>query len=197
MPVGRRRLLFLLGPAELPGSGPGHSHLLRSRPPTRPATPEVPASYSWAIDTTDPDTSITSGPENGSTTGSSSASFSFTGSDNISLPANLSFQCKLDAGSFAPCSSPAAYSDLSAGSHTFQVRATDQAGNTDTVPDTRTWTIDTTAPDTTIDTTPSNPTNQTTAAFTFHSSEAGSTFPVSSSMAAASPPARVRLPTTA
>ena len=135
-----------------------------------------PASYSWAIDTTDPDTSITSGPENGSTTSSTSASFSFTGSDNISLPADLSFQCKLDGASFAPCTSPAAYTDLSAGSHTFSVKATDQAGNTDPTPDTRTWTIDTTAPDTTIDTTPSNPSNQTTAAFTFHSSEAGSTF---------------------
>ena len=135
-----------------------------------------PASYSWAIDTTDPETSITSGPENGSSTSSTSASFSFSGSDNISLPADLSFQCKLDGASFAPCTSPASYTDLSAGSHTFSVKATDQAGNTDPTPDTRTWTIDTTAPDTTIDTTPSNPSNQTTAAFTFHSSEAGSTF---------------------
>ena len=77
---------------------------------------------------------------------------------------------------FAPCTSPAAYSDLSAGSHTFAVKATDQAGNTDQSPDTRTWTVDTTAPDTTIDTTPANPSNQATAEFTFHSTEAGSTF---------------------
>ena len=176
MSVGRRRLLFLLEPARATPVWPRALTLSPSRPPTRPATPEAPPA------TAGPSTRRIRTPPSpparrtGQLTGSTSASFSFSGSDNISLPADLSFQCKLDGASFAPCTSPAAYTDLSAGSHTFSVKATDQAGNTDATPDTRTWTIDTTAPDTTIDTTPSNPTNQTTAAFTFHSSEAGSTF---------------------
>ena len=41
---------------------------------------------------------------------------------------------------------------LGAGSHTFDIRATDAAGNTDPTPASYTWTIDLTAPNTTIDT---------------------------------------------
>jgi hypothetical protein len=51
------------------------------------------------------------------------------------------------------------------GSHTFDVRAKDEAGNTDATPDTRTWTVDTTAPDTTITGNPSNPSNSSSASF--------------------------------
>src|SRR5207253_845497 len=42
--------------------------------------------------------------------------------------------------------SPAAYSGLADGGHSFQVRATDRAGNTDPTPASRNWTIDTVAP---------------------------------------------------
>src|SRR4029434_5775788 len=89
---------------------------------------------------------------------------------------SATFECQLDSGSFASCSSPKTYSSLSEGSHTFQVRATDRAGNTDQTPATRTWTVDTTAPQTTIDSGPSDPTNSMSATFTFSSSEPGSTF---------------------
>src|SRR5207248_63986 len=65
---------------------------------------------------------------------------------------------------------------LSAGSHTFDVRATDQAGNTDASPASYTWTVDLTAPNTTIDTHPGDPSNNTTPNFSFSSSESGSTF---------------------
>lgn len=47
---------------------------------------------------------------------------------------------------FAACSSPRDYSELGDGSHTFQVRATDLAGNTDPTPATYSWTVDTTPP---------------------------------------------------
>jgi hypothetical protein len=122
-------------------------------------------------DTTPPDTMIIGGPSG--TTTSTSASFAFSSDE-----AGSTFECALDGGSFSACSSPKAYSNLSTGEHTFQVRATDLAGNTDQTPASRTWTIaaDTTPPETTIDGGPSGTTTSTSASFTFSSSEEGSTF---------------------
>ena len=67
---------------------------------------------------------------------SGSASFTFSSTESGS-----SFSCRLDAGSWGSCTSPKAYSGLSNGSHTFDVRATDGAGNTDGTPGSRTWTV--------------------------------------------------------
>ena len=103
----------------------------------------TPASSSWTIDLTRPETMIDSGPSG--TTSSTTASFSFSSNE-----ANSTFQCSLDAGSYAACSSPTTYSGLANGSHTFQVRATDPAGNTDQTPAARTWTVDTTSGPTTL-----------------------------------------------
>ena len=64
------------------------------------------------------------------------------------------------------------------GSHTFQVRATDTAGNTDATPASYTWTVDLTAPNSTIDSNPADPSNNTTPSFSFSSTEAGSTLRV-------------------
>lgn len=88
-------------------------------------------------DTTPPDTTITAGPS-GSVT-ATGASFSFTATEAAT------FECSLDGSAFASCTSPKAYSGLGLGSHTFQVRARDTAGNLDASPASRTWTI-TTAP---------------------------------------------------
>jgi hypothetical protein len=90
-------------------------------------------------DITAPQTTITAGPSG--TSGSSSASFSFSSSE-----AGSSFQCSLDAGSWASCSSPKAYSGLADGNHSFEVRATDRAGNTDPTPADREFTVDTGPP---------------------------------------------------
>jgi hypothetical protein len=86
------------------------------------------------IDVTPPDTTITSGPA--SSTTSTSASFAFTATE-----AGSAFECQLDGGAYGSCTSPKAYSSLAVGSHTFSVRATDAAGNTDATPATATWTI--------------------------------------------------------
>jgi hypothetical protein len=88
-----------------------------------------------APDTTPPDTSISSGPSG--TTSSTSASFSFSSTESGS-----SFECKLDSGSFAGCTSPKSYSTLAEGAHSFSVRATDAAGNLDPTPATRSWTVE-------------------------------------------------------
>jgi hypothetical protein len=89
------------------------------------------SSVSVTVDNTPPDTTITSAaPGSGA-----AVSFSFTASE-----AGASFACSLDNAAFAGCSSPTSYSGLASGSHTFQVRATDQAGNTDPTPASQTWT---------------------------------------------------------
>ncbi|HEY1358244.1 MAG TPA: right-handed parallel beta-helix repeat-containing protein [Thermoleophilaceae bacterium] len=130
-------------------------------------------------DTTPPDTSIGSGPHMPTT--SSSASFSLSSTESGS-----SFQCKLDGAAWGSCSSPKAYSGLPSGEHSFYVRATDSAGNTDPTPDEWTWTIDepsppppatdTAPPETKIVYGPHASTTSTSAGFAFRSSEARSRF---------------------
>src|SRR5205814_1852051 len=132
-------------------------------------TDPTPASYAWTVDTTPPDTTITAAPPAIST--SSSASFSFTATE-----AGSSFACQLDGGAFAPCVSPQSYNGLANGSHSFQVRATDAAGNTDPTPASYAWTVDTTPPDTTITAAPPAISTSSSASFSFTATEAGSSF---------------------
>jgi hypothetical protein len=127
-----------------------------------------------AADTTPPDTTITANPPNPSN--SSSASFSFTGTDNITPSGSLTFECKLDGGSFAACTSPQNYTGLADGSHTFQVRAKDAANLVDATPASYTWMVDTGAPDTTITANPTALTNSTSAPFSFTADESPATF---------------------
>ena len=131
----------------------------------------TPAGRSFAVvDQTAPETSITAGPGAGSTIASASPSFSFT-----SPEPDAAFECKLDAGAWAACASPRALTSLGDGSHTFSVRAKDAAGNTDPTPDGRTFTVDTTAPNTAIGSGPSGTITQTAASFAF-TGEAGGSF---------------------
>lgn len=108
-----------------------------SSPPSGNTSPP-PANTPPPPDTTAPDTNITSGPAQGSSTTSTSASFSFDGSDDVGV---AGYECKLDGSSWSSCSSPKSYSGLSVASHTFSVRAKDQAGNVDGSPATRTWSV--------------------------------------------------------
>ena len=138
-----------------------------------------PASYAWTVlDSLAPETTITGHPV--ATTTNPNASFSFTGSDDFTVPASLTFECALDGAAFAACTTPKSYSGLAVGSHTFRVRATDAAGNVDASPASYTWEIqveaDTTAPETTITGEPPATTIETSASFGFSSSETPSTF---------------------
>lgn len=129
----------------------------------------TPASYTWTVDTVAPNTEILSSP--GDVFPSADATFEFAGADGGSGIA--SFECSIDDGSFAACTSPKTYPGLSDGDHTFAVRAIDNVGNVDATPATYTWTIDTTAPDTTIDSAPATATNSTSATFTFSAVDGG------------------------
>ncbi|MGH9531006.1 MAG: kelch repeat-containing protein [Terriglobales bacterium] len=95
-------------------------------------------------DTTPPETFLGATPPNPDS--SPFANFTFSGNDNSTPAASLTFQCSLDGAAFSVCVSPQSYSGLANGSHTFQVRAQDAAGNFDLTPASFTWTIDSTAP---------------------------------------------------
>jgi len=122
----------------------------------------------FSVDTVAPDTTITSGPTG--VVNSGSATFEFTSTEAGS------FICSVDGGSEVSCSSPHTVTGLSDGSHTFEVYAVDAAGNADTSPASRTWTVDTTAPDTTITSGPSGLVASADATFEFTSNEAGAVF---------------------
>ncbi len=129
---------------------------------------ETPVSYTWVVDTSAPSTSITAKPSDPST--SSSASFSFSGNDGSGTGV-AGYQCKLDSGDYAGCTSPKTYSGLSDGSHTFMVYAVDAAGNSDSSPDSSTWWIDTINPTLTMTSTVSDTTNVSPIPVTVTSSE--------------------------
>src|SRR5206468_1503507 len=57
---------------------------------------------------------------------------------------------RLDGGSWSTCTSPHTTAALAEGSHTFDVRATDAAGNTGGTPASHTWSIDLGPPTVTI-----------------------------------------------
>src|SRR5262249_33199316 len=131
----------------------------------------TPATAAWTVDTAPPDTTITKHPPK--IDNSTTVAMEFTSE------AGARFECRLDGGAFADCTSPDTLKDLQAGLRTFEVRAVvAAAGNADPSPDSWQWTIDTTKPDTIIDSGPSGAVQATTAKFTFHSSEpgAGDTF---------------------
>jgi arylsulfatase A-like enzyme len=108
--------------------------------------PASPA-YAWTVDKTKPVVAITSAPPD--PTNQTTATFVFTSDDPTARSA-----CVLD-GSSRRCTSPAVYSNLSAGSHTFTARFTDPAGNVGL--SSITWIIDLTPPDATITTAPPDP----------------------------------------
>jgi acid phosphatase type 7 len=85
-------------------------------------------------DTTPPNTTIDSGPSG--TVKIRVAAFTFSSDETGST-----FQCKLDGGTYSSCTSPWSYSNLADGSHTFYVKATDAAGNTDPTPASRSWRV--------------------------------------------------------
>jgi hypothetical protein len=129
-----------------------------------------PATRSFAVDTTPPNTTIASGPS-GPTT-DNTPTWTFYADEG---PSTL--QCKIDAGSYASCNTGSyTSSPLADGTHTFDVRAIDAAGNKDATPATHTIYVGATTPDTTITSGPSGLTNDSTPTFGFSSTVTGSTF---------------------
>ncbi|TML19511.1 MAG: hypothetical protein E6G32_12085 [Actinobacteria bacterium] len=96
-----------------------------------------------SVDSTPPDTGFTGVPADPS---SAPATFTFA-----STEPNSTFECRIDVGPWNGCTSPHTFTGLTDGPHTVDVRATDQAGNTDPTPDSWTWHRDTTHPSGALD----------------------------------------------
>ena len=75
------------------------------------------------------ETTLTSSPAEGSVQGNTDASFVFEASD----PA-ATFECSVDGGAFAACTSPTSLSGLIDGAHSFSVRSIDATGAVDPTP---------------------------------------------------------------
>jgi len=94
------------------------------------------------LDPTSPDTLITTAPVE--LTLENSASFSFSGSDDLTPSSELAFQCRLDSQAeddFLDCVSPVTYQGLTPGDHSFEVRALDRENKTDLTPASFPWTV--------------------------------------------------------
>ncbi len=150
-------------PVDLTGLGQGgHTFQIQAKDAAGNTSPA--ASRSWTADTVAPPTpTIDSGPAG--TVASTAATFGFTGTEII--------ECRIDGAAYGSCATPVDYTSLTQGSHTFDVRATDLAGNTSSAAS-RTWTVDTVAPpEPTIDSGPTGFVSSTDASFTFSDTEAG------------------------
>ena len=114
----------------------------------------------FSVDTIAPNTSITS--QALGTTDDTSPTFTFNANED-----DVTFECRRDNETFAPCSSPKAYSSLTEGPHKFEVQATDAAGNVDLTPEVENFTIDFTNPRLAIISGPEGPTKDSTPSFGF------------------------------
>jgi hypothetical protein len=131
---------------------------------------DIGADERVAPDCAAPQTTITAGPAD--ITPEKTVTFGFTSGE-----AGSTFECRVDAGPFAACSGPGdshTTGALADGPHRFEVRATDQGGNTDPTPATRDFVVDTKAPDAAITSGPSGTTNSATSNFGLSSDEPGS-----------------------
>jgi hypothetical protein len=94
-----------------------------------------PASFTWTVNASALDATISAGPPQPSS--SRTASFSFTGN-------GAGFECSLDGAAFAACNRGVSYTNLSYGDHSFAVRAVN--GGQTGAADRYTWTILNTPP---------------------------------------------------
>lgn len=129
-------------------------------------TDDTPAEHRWAIDTVAPNTTLVEQPPLADN--SVDVRFDFESNED-----NVSYECRVDSGEFAPCLPDDMFGPLGDGAHSFAVRAVDRAGNADPSSATYAWVIDTTMPDTQILQAPGDISGSTSATFTFLSADAG------------------------
>jgi hypothetical protein len=159
-------------PTTLTGLADGpHTFAVRAIDPQNNVDP-TPATRSFTLDTTPPETTITGGPAEGTAIGTATPGFAFSSPETTAT-----FECSVDGAGFAACSSPLTTAPLDDGPHTIAVRALDAVGNADASPATRSFTVDTVAPDTAITSGPADGStvSRLTASFGLAASETDAT----------------------
>jgi hypothetical protein len=117
-------------------------HMLAVRAVDRAGNVDAtPVEHAWDIDRTAPTATLTDTPPAAS--GVRAAAFGF-GASGAGAAANERFECRLDGGVFATCTSPVALTDLGdEREHVFEVRAIDVLGNVQADPTVYRWSIST------------------------------------------------------
>ncbi|MDA0165352.1 putative metal-binding motif-containing protein [Solirubrobacter ginsenosidimutans] len=105
---------------------PDGVHTFRIRAKDGPEFDRVPIVRTWRVDTVLPVARLdsNSGPGAGALQAVNTETFNFDNNETGST-----FECRLDSAAFAPCTSGIVVDHLTAGAHTFEVRAIDLAGN--------------------------------------------------------------------
>ncbi|MBT9557574.1 MAG: DUF11 domain-containing protein, partial [Myxococcales bacterium] len=129
----------------------------------------TPATTTWTVDTTPPDTLIDAAEP--LFTADASGDFEFGATED-----GVTWECRVGDAAFAPCPESYSTASLPDGTYTLEVRAIDAVGNVDDSPASHTWTVDTTPPDTSFDAAEPDPTIDTTGDFDFGSTETGVTY---------------------
>ena len=134
----------------------------------------TPATEDFTVDTAAPAAIIDAGPSGPIRT---DPTFAFHSPDD-----GATLECRMNrqggpANDFNFCASPKPYGDLAEieGTYTFEVRATDDAGNTGPIAS-RTFAVDLTPPPADVISGPSGATTETSPSFGFSSIDAGTTF---------------------
>lgn len=152
-------------PFQVNGLGDGaHEFQVRAKDQAGNISPVTSAG--WEVQSAAPVTTFNSAPSG--LTRQRSASITFASSK----PGT--FECRLDDAAWAACASPQELTDLSDGLHSFRVRAVSSVapfGVKDPTPPSRSWTVDSTTPDTTIDTAPTGTIESRDAQITFSSDD--------------------------
>ncbi|QSQ24832.1 hypothetical protein JY651_07790 [Pyxidicoccus parkwayensis] len=168
---------FIPCPPQYTNLTPGNHALVARAKDTAGNVDNSPASYSWRIDTTAPETSIVTRPDDPSR-------FARAGFDFNSPDSDVArFECALLTTATAPVEADfqtcaASYEtpapDLVHNTRYYMhVRAVDAVGNKDSTPASYNWLVDLHVPDTAIVTGPASVTNATTANFTYASFDEG------------------------
>ena len=122
-----------------PGLSDGaHTFQVRAGDTATPSNVDAtPATFAWTVDTVAPNTQITAQPPDPDT--NASPTFSYTSTEGSST-----FEVRVDGGAWTSTGATGSVvvaPPLGNGLHTFDVRATDAAGNVDASPATYSWTV--------------------------------------------------------